>query len=89
MKVRRRLIFSFLLPASALYLAFFLIPAVWAFYFSAFDWSGFTKQMRFIGLDNYFQLAKDPIFWKSLLGFMKGDLLLVNRSGWLCQGGSP
>jgi ABC-type sugar transport system permease subunit len=66
MKVRRRLIVSFLLPASALYLAFFLIPAVWAFYFSAFDWSGFTKQMRFIGLDNYIQLAKDPIFWKSL-----------------------
>lgn len=66
MKTRKRLIALFLLPASLIYLAFFLIPAVWAFYFSFFDWSGFGKNMEFRGLGNYTELFRDPIFLLSL-----------------------
>jgi ABC-type sugar transport system permease subunit len=66
MKTRKRLIALFLLPASLIYLAFFLIPAVWAFYFSFFDWSGFGKNMEFRGLRNYTELFRDPIFLLSL-----------------------
>ena len=66
MKVRRRMIVLFLLPASLLYLVFFVIPTIWAFYFSAFDWSGFNTNMEFIGFKNYTQLFGDKVFWNSL-----------------------
>jgi len=66
MKTRKRLIALFLLPASLVYLIFFLVPAVWAFYYSFFDWSGFGVNMDFIGLKNYVELSRDPIFLLSL-----------------------
>jgi ABC-type sugar transport system permease subunit len=66
MKTRKRLIILFLMPASLVYLVFFLIPAVWAFYYSFFDWSGFGKSMKFRGLGNYNELFHDPIFLLSL-----------------------
>ena len=66
MKTRKRLIVLFLLPASLVYLIFFLVPTIWAFYYSAFDWSGFGKNMKFVGLGNYKQLFLDPIFILSL-----------------------
>ncbi len=66
MRVRKWVIVAFLLPASLIYLFFFIIPTIWAFYFSAFDWSGFTNNMKFIGLLNYINLMKDKLFWVSL-----------------------
>ncbi len=71
MKVRTRMIVLFLLPASILYLVFFLIPAAWAFYFSVFDWSGFGEAKEFIGLGNYAELMKDTLFIKSFTNTMK------------------
>ena len=66
MKTRKRLIALFLLPASLIYLIFFLVPTVWAFYYSLFDWSGFGQNMKFIGVGNYKELLHDPIFLLSL-----------------------
>jgi len=71
MKVRKRMIFLFLLPASTLYLVFFLFPAVWAFYFSVFDWSGFGESKVFIGLGNYLELMNDDLFWTSMTNTIK------------------
>lgn len=75
MKVRKRMIFLFLLPASFLYLVFFLFPAVWAFYFSVFNWSGFGESRIFIGLGNYLELMNDDLFWTSLINTLKILLL--------------
>jgi|SRR5579859_379654 len=66
METRKRLIVLFLLPAGLVYLAFFLIPAVWALYYSLFDWSGFSENMVFVGLGNFNQLLHDPTFMMSL-----------------------
>jgi ABC-type sugar transport system permease subunit len=66
MKTRKRLIALFLLPASLVYLVFFLVPAVWAFYYSFFDWSGFGQNMKFNGISNYVELLRDPVFLLSL-----------------------
>jgi ABC-type sugar transport system permease subunit len=66
MKTRKRLIAWFLLPASVIYLVFFLFPAIWGFYFSFFDWSGFGQNMKFIGLKNFKELLTDPNFRLSL-----------------------
>jgi ABC-type sugar transport system permease subunit len=67
MKANPKLSVFFLLPASVLYLVFFIIPTFWAFYYSLFDWSGFGQDMRFIGLGNFNQLLHDDIFWLSLI----------------------
>jgi ABC-type sugar transport system permease subunit len=66
MKTRKRLIALFLLPASLVYLVFFVGPALWALYYGFFDWSGFGQNMQFIGLGNYIELFRDPIFLQSL-----------------------
>lgn len=66
MKKNTRMIVLFLLPAGLFYLVFFLVPSVWAFYYSAFDWSGFSSAMKFVGFGNYVKmLTHDSIFWRS------------------------
>lgn len=75
MKVHTRMIVLFLLPASILYLFFFLVPAAWAFYFSVFDWSGFGEAKVYIGLGNYTELMKDSLFIKSFGNTMR--ILLI------------
>ncbi len=66
MKTRKRLIALFMLPASLIYLIIVLIPAIWAIYYSFFDWSGFGQKMKFIGVGNYKNLIHDPVFLLSL-----------------------
>jgi ABC-type sugar transport system permease subunit len=65
-KISKRLIVLFLLPASALYFFFFLFPTLRALVYSLYDWSGFGTDMEFIGLDNYIELFDDKIFWLSM-----------------------
>jgi ABC-type sugar transport system permease subunit len=77
MKVRKSVIALFLLPAGLFYLAFILLPSIWAFYFSLFDWSGFADKMKFIGLENYIGLFNDPLFWLSL----KNTILVLLLGG--------
>ena len=71
MKVRKRTILLFLLPATILYIVFFLFPAVWAFYFSVFDWSGFGEAKAFIGLGNFLELMRDDLFKTSINNTLK------------------
>ena len=66
MNISRRTRVLFLLPASVFYFGFFLIPALWAFYYSLFDWSGFTADKEYIGLRNFTVLFNDPLFWRSV-----------------------
>ena len=48
----------FYLPAGLVFLVFFLVPTVLAFYFSLTRWSLFDA--KFIGLDNYRTFMSDP-----------------------------
>ncbi|RYG05675.1 MAG: sugar ABC transporter permease, partial [Burkholderiales bacterium] len=45
---------------------FVISPFVQAFYYSMTDWSGFSKNMNFVGLANYVALAQDPVFTKAV-----------------------
>lgn len=53
-------------PAFLVYTLLFVIPALWAFWVSLHEWSGFGRSMVYIGLGNYEEMAKDPIFWGAL-----------------------
>jgi ABC-type sugar transport system permease subunit len=63
---RRSIIIPFILPAFLIYTLLFIYPAIQAFWVSLHDWSGFGKNMVYIGLENYQDMARDPIFWGAL-----------------------
>ena len=50
----------------AVYVIFVISPFVQAFYYSMTDWSGFSRKMNFVGLDNYVRLLGDGVFLKAL-----------------------
>jgi multiple sugar transport system permease protein len=62
-------------PALIIVFAVLIFPILYSLYVSLFDWplSAGMGVRRFIGLENYTDLAKDPEFWNSLrlqLGFI-------------------
>jgi ABC-type sugar transport system permease subunit len=63
----KRVVIPFLAPAVILYLVFFLYPAAQSLWVSLHDWSGFTKDMKFIGLKNFMELSADKTFRRVLL----------------------
>ncbi|TXK83924.1 carbohydrate ABC transporter permease [Paenibacillus sp. N3.4] len=64
-----------LIPALVLYLLFVIVPIFWSAYYGFFDWKGIGAA-KFIGFDNYVEVVKDPIFWKSF----KNNMLIVAAS---------
>src|SRR5690554_4426153 len=60
------IIFTFVAPALVLYVWFMLYPMGDAIRLSFFDWNGSSPAMKFVGLDNYKQLANDSIFIRAL-----------------------
>jgi raffinose/stachyose/melibiose transport system permease protein len=75
---RRRLqravtIIVLLLPASALYVVFVLMPVVQSAFFSVYRWNGLGPLEDFVGLDNYARALADPLF----LGALSHNLIIV------------
>jgi raffinose/stachyose/melibiose transport system permease protein len=59
--------YALIFPAALFYAAFQFFPILGAFALSLFDWNGINlSQARYIGLSNFSELLKDPIFWSSL-----------------------
>ncbi|GAA2206899.1 sugar ABC transporter permease [Nonomuraea monospora] len=56
----------FLLPALIGFAAFYIYPSVRGLWLSVTDWN-LLSEPEFVGLDNYAELATDPLFWKALL----------------------
>jgi N-acetylglucosamine transport system permease protein len=65
-----------------LYIIFYIYPFIYAFYISFFEWSGYSKNMLFVGLKNIYRLFDDKIilvglknnlfflFWSTLIIFI-------------------
>jgi len=66
MKVSNRFIAAMLLPASLMYLIFFLVPTAQTLYYSLFDFSGISANKSFVGFDNYVELLSDDLFLLSM-----------------------
>ncbi len=58
-----RWIYLFLLPTFILYILFVLWPIIASYWYSLLDWNGFGRESRFVGLANYREVARDPLFW--------------------------
>ena len=87
---RRRWAASLVLcgPAVLLYGTFVILPAVLGFAYSLTDWTGWTNDPNFVGLDNFRELASDERFasavrftlfetWMIVLFFTFGSLVLA------------
>ena len=55
----------FLLPAAIIYLSVVITPVLYSAVISLFKWNGIAK-MEFVGLNNFLNLFKDPIFIKAI-----------------------
>lgn len=70
-KRKRSRVYLLLIPACVLYACLFLYPVIQAFFVSFHDWSGFTVQMRYIGLDNYRELIEDQLYHETMIITLK------------------
>lgn len=57
---------AFLAPALFFYLLYFVIPVPMSFFYSFFNWNGITKDMEFVGINNWVSLFQDGVFWQSV-----------------------
>lgn len=66
---RKRQIFMFVftVPTLLFFCLFMIYPIFHGLYFSFTDWSGGSETKNLIGIDNYRELANDPIIGKAIL----------------------
>jgi ABC-type sugar transport system permease subunit len=64
-KKKNLVAYVYISPFYILFLTFSLFPIVSGFYISFFRWDGLSA-MRFLGLENYINLLRDPLFLKAL-----------------------
>lgn len=60
-----RVAYAYISPFFILFAIFGLFPMVSGFYLSFFRWDGLSS-MNFLGLENYRNLFRDPLFWTAL-----------------------
>lgn len=60
------------LPTFLLYLYICIVPMISSVLNSVYEWNGYGPKI-FIGLDNYINIFKDPIFWEAFTN----DILIV------------
>ena len=63
---KKVIIFTFLFIPVGLLLLFLLYPTVKLIQYSLTDWNGISKQMNYVGTDNYLSAIKNADVWHSL-----------------------
>ncbi|MDZ5784234.1 sugar ABC transporter permease [Marinococcus luteus] len=58
-------ILGFMAPALLFYGVYVVYAIGMTFYYSLFDWNGIDSNMVFIGLQNYFEVIRDGVFWQA------------------------
>ena len=62
-----RWIYLFILPFLIFFIAYTVYPIITSYWYSMLDWTGFTKDWTYIGLQNYAELIHDKLFWGAFL----------------------
>jgi raffinose/stachyose/melibiose transport system permease protein len=79
----KKVIALYILPPLLLIVALIYIPIIMTGYYSLTQWDG-IGQMKFIGLDNYKELIKDEMFWKSVYhSFLLAVFSVISLLGYL------
>ena len=56
----------FALPAVLLYTVFVVVPIGQAFYYAFFNWNGLNRPTDFVGLGNFIDIVRDPVFRRAV-----------------------
>ncbi|HEY5587177.1 MAG TPA: sugar ABC transporter permease [Ruminiclostridium sp.] len=71
-KNSKKIIILFLMPALAFYLCLEIYPAFRGIFLSFYKWKGIGgSEFKFYGLNNYFEVFKDPVFLLSIRNLMR------------------
>lgn len=70
-------IWIFLLPTVVLYGLYTIYPIIASYWYSLVEWNGFDENQSFVGLSNYREVFKDPLFWNSFKITLLFMLLVV------------
>ncbi len=57
---------AYITPALIIYLVFVITPGLISLFYSFTDWNGTATSFKFIGLENFRQLFRDPVFLISI-----------------------
>lgn len=78
-KAKDLLIFAlFVFPAVGFVLFSTDVPFLMNLYYSVFDWNGISKDMKFVGLQNFVNIfSDDTLFWKSAAFTLKYSVFFV------------
>lgn len=78
-RTRERLVFAlFVFPAVAFVIFSTNAPFIMNLYYSVFRWNGISRDMEFVGLQNFVTIfANDGLFWKSALFTLKFAVFYV------------
>ncbi len=58
--------YIFVLPAVIIFAIFYIIPFIWVFQLSFFEWDGILPTKIFVGLGNFREILADKIWWQSM-----------------------
>lgn len=58
--------YGLLFPSMAVFGVFFYFPAVFLIYISFFHWGVLSSATKFVGLQNFATLIRQPLFWRSI-----------------------
>lgn len=59
--------FAFIVPAVVIFSVFYIYPFFEIFNLSLHEWNGISPNRYFVGLENFQELMKDSVWWKSML----------------------
>ncbi len=65
------------LPAFLLYFLFVLYPTIEAGWIGFHRWDGFSKDMKWIGLNNYKFVFQDDVFWLAMRNSLKYSIVVT------------
>jgi len=59
--------YIFVLPALVIFAIFYIIPFIWIFNLSLYDWDGILPTKIFVGLENFKEIIfQDPNWWQAM-----------------------
>lgn len=72
--------YLFILPQLLFFIGFTIYPIIMSYVYSVFEWSGIGPLTDFVGLENYFSIIKNKMFWnafKNTIIYMLGITILL------------